>query len=59
MNCFLDKNDVVEDFSSFDGSALIFRDYPGQHSFNPGDYNFGYQLVPSIAQRDRPEAIES
>ena len=54
MNCFLDENDVVEDFPSFDESSLIFRDIPGQNSFKPG----GYNLVPCVAQRDHPESIE-
>ena len=58
MYCFLDENDVVEDFPSFDESSLIFRDNPGQNSFKPGGYNLGYNLLTCIAQGDRPETVE-
>ena len=58
MNCFLDENDFVEDFPSFDETSLIFRDNTRQNSFKPGGYNLGYNLVPCVAQRDWPESIE-
>ena len=58
MNCFLDEDDVVEDFPSFDEAALIFRDNSWENSFQPSGYNLGYKLIPSVAQRNRPEAVE-
>ena len=58
MDCFLDENDVVENFPAFDESTLIFWNYPWLNSFQSGGYNLGDNLVPCVTQRDQPESIE-
>ena len=55
MDSFLDKDDIVQDISTFDESSLVFWDDPGKNSFQPGSNDLCYELVTSIAQRDRPE----
>ena len=49
MNGFLNKDNVIENFSSFDEAALVFQDDPRKDSFKPGGYYLGNKLVPGIA----------
>ena len=58
MDSFLDKDDIVQDFSTFDESSLVFWDDPRENSFQPRRDDLCYGLVTSIAQRDRPESLE-
>ena len=59
MDSFLDKDDIVQDFSTFDEASLVFWDDPGENSFQPGSNDLCYELVASIAQRDGPESLEA
>ena len=49
MNCFLNEDDVVEDFPSLDESSLILSDNSGQNSFYPGGNDFSDDLIASVA----------
>ena len=58
MDSFLDKDNVVKDFPSFDETPLIFRDDSREDSFQSGCNDLRYELITSIAQRDGPEPVE-
>ena len=50
MDSFLDKDDVVKDFPSFDESPLVFWDDSRENSFQSGGNDLSYELVTSVAQ---------
>ena len=59
VDSFLDKDNIVQDFPTFDESSLVFWDDPGKNSFQPGSNDLCYKLVASVAQRDGLESLEA
>ena len=58
MNGFLDKNDIVQDLSTFHKPSLILWNQFWQKFFKPVSHNFGNNFIPRITEGYRPESAE-
>ena len=58
VNGFLDKDNIVQNLSSFHKPALIFRDQFWQEFFQSVSHNFGNDFIPRVAEGYRPKFAE-